>query len=182
MVRENEEREALSLYERAAFVRQLGESEKASVRKLAKMLGISPGYVSRLLRLPILPPSLESLIGDPRPLSVRTLEKLAAVLADRSALDRILDGWSGIEPGATSERRARQAIALATRVTVGRPAVQRGQMRLLKASGGRVLGRLRWRGDGSCVIELATELSEPEVEAVAAAVELAFDSGQGTAV
>jgi plasmid partitioning protein RepB len=177
MVRENEEREALSLYERAAFVRRLGESEKISVRKLATMLGISPGYVSRLMRLPVLPPPLESLIGDPRPLSVRTLEELATVLAEESALDRILEGWGGIAPGSTPERRARQAIALAMQIGLGRSAGERDQVRILHTPDGRVLGRLCWRRSNRCVIELATELSEAGVEAVAGAVEVALGSG-----
>jgi ParB family chromosome partitioning protein len=179
MVRENEEREALSLYERAAFVRRLGEAEGLSVRKLAAMLGISPGYVSRLTRLPVLPPALEGLIGDPRPLSVRTLEDLAAALAVEGALDRILERWGGITPGATPERRARQAIALAA---PDAPAPQREQVRVLRAGDGRPVGRLRRRGDGRCVIELAAELAEAEIEAVTCAVEGALAGGRGRGV
>ena len=182
MLRENEEREALSLYERAAFVRRLGEGEGLSVRKLAAMLGISPGYVSRLMRLPVLPPALEALIGDPRPLSVRTLEDLAAVLAGEGALDQILERWGSIVPGPTAERRARQAIALAAPAATGQPAGERGEQRILRAPGGRVIGRLRRRSDSACVIELTIELSEGEVEAVARAVENALGSGQDRGV
>jgi ParB family transcriptional regulator, chromosome partitioning protein len=182
MVRENEEREVLSLYERAAFVRRLAESERLSVRKLAAMLEISPGYVSRLTRLPVLPPALETLIGDPRPLSVRTLEDLAGILAEEGALDRILDRWGGIVPGSTPERRARQAITLSATASVGSLSEQRHQVRVLKTLGGRMLGRLRRRGDSTPIVELATELSEAEVEAVAKAIEGALEDGQGRGV
>ena len=180
MVRENEEREQLSLYERAAFVRRLGEGEGLSVRKLAAMLGISPGYVSRLTRLPVLPPALEALIGDPRPLSVRVLEDLATALAGDGALDRILERWGGITPGPTPERRARQAIALAT--PDARTPVARGRARVLRTPDGREVGRLRRRENGACVIELAAELVEVEVEAVAGAIEAALGGGQGRGV
>ena len=180
MVRENEEREQLSLYERAAFVRRLGEGEGLSVRKLAAMLGISPGYVSRLTRLPVLPPALEALIGDPRPLSVRVLEDLATALAGDGALDRILERWGGITPGPTPERRARQAIALAA--PDARTPAERGRARVLRDPDGREVGRLRRRENGACVIELAAELGEAEVEAVAGAVEGALGGGQGRGV
>ena len=182
MVRENEEREVLSLYERGAFVRRLAEGEGLSVRKLAAMLGLSPGYISRLIRLPMLPQALELLIGDPRPLSVRTLELLAGVLAEEGALDRILERWGGITPASTPDRRARQAITLAAIASREQPPKQRDEVRLIRTEGGRLLGRLHRRGDSTRMIELAADLSEGEIEAVARAIEGALGGDRGRGV
>ena len=145
------------------------------------MLGISPGYVSRLTRLPVLPPALEALIGDPRPLSVRVLEELAAALAGKGALDRILERWGGITPGPTPERRARQAIILAAPAAPATPAEARSGADPARPIG-RAIGRLRRLSDGACVIELAAGLGDDEVEAVAGAVEGALGGVQGRGV
>jgi hypothetical protein len=182
MMRENEEREALSLYERAAFVRRLADAERLSVRKLAALLGLSPGYISRLMRLPTLPSTLEALIGDPRPLSMRTLENFAALLAEKGTLDRILERWGEITPASTPERRARQAIALAARAPNSARPERQDEVRILRTFSDRLLGQLRRRSDGTRVVELAAELSESEVEAVAGAIEAALERDEGRGV
>lgn len=173
MIRENEERAPLSLYERGAFVRRLAEQERLSVRALAAALGISAGYVSRLMRLPVLPEDLAALIGDPRPLSMRVLEELAAVVADPAAVERALVGWGTIRPAATPEQRARQVIRLATEPPAPSP-VADGDTRRLTAADGRAIGTARRGRNGRWTVELSGELSEAEVERLLASLSAAL--------
>ncbi|MCB1832596.1 MAG: ParB/RepB/Spo0J family partition protein [Geminicoccaceae bacterium] len=172
MIRENEEREDLSLYERARFMRFLGETEKLSVRQLGKRMGLSAGYVSRLLRLPELPAPLLSLIGDPRSLSMRTLEALAQILerdAERQ-IDRILEGWGRIKPSSSPDGRARQIVKLA----LGQLPSEPGESRPIRGPGGRVIGQMRRDKDGKRRIDLSPDLADREVDSILEAVENAL--------
>ena len=176
MVRENAERAELSLYERGAFVRRLAESEKLSVRRLGELLGISPAYVSRLMRLPVLPSELEEMVGDPRALSMRLLEELGRLLSRSDAVDQAVNGWGTVRPGSTPERRARQLIALlsAEGEILSKPAeVHR---RAVKAAGGRLIGEARRDRSGAWVVQLSTSLSDDEVERILQGAAAALDA------
>jgi hypothetical protein len=178
MVRENTERAALSLYERGVFVRRLAEGENLSVRRLAELLGISPAYVSRLMRLPVLPPELEEMIGDPRALSMRLLEKLGALLGKADAIDRIVVGWGAIRPGATPERRARQLIELASgELSIHSSEDGREAVREIRTSDGRLIGEVRRGRTGCWLVELSSELSSEEIERVLRGASTALTAG-----
>jgi ParB family chromosome partitioning protein len=164
MVRENEERAPLSLYERGAFVRRLADQERLSVRALASALGISAGYVSRLMRLPVLPEELAGLIGDPRPLSMRVLEELAAVVAEPSAVERVLLGWGSVRPAPSPELRARQVIRLASPADGDEATAGPGESRRIATADGRSIGTARRGRNGRWTLELSADISEAEVE------------------
>lgn len=172
MLRENEEREDLSLYERAAFIRAMQAKTSLSVRGLARRLELSAGYVSRLARLPELDPQLRQLIGDPRPLTMRTLETLAELFdhdetQTSERLERVMAGWGSLKPAAESEARARQIIKLARgNVPAGKPLA-----RDLRSIENRVLGQLKSDARGRRWIELAPDLDRHEVERLLQAIE-----------
>ncbi|SNB76612.1 plasmid partitioning protein RepB [Arboricoccus pini] len=171
MVRENQEREQLSLYERGAFVRQLAMAEKLSVRALAETLGISAGYVSRLMRLPLFSPALEELIGDPRGFSMRLLEELAQVLGGPAAEERVLSAWGSVRPASSPDGRARQVLALL------RPAAEdddRRTRKVLVRRGGKPLAWRRERADGGVSIDFAASLAPAEIDGVVAALHKAL--------
>jgi ParB family chromosome partitioning protein len=171
MIRENEERAPLSLYERGAFVRRLAEQEKLSVRALAAALGISAGYVSRLMRLPVLPEELGALIGDPRPLSMRVLEELAGVVADATVVERVLNRWGSLRPATSPELRARQVIRLASEADASGPApAEHMPSRKLRSMDGRTIGTARRGRDGGWTVELSPDLAEDEVERLLASL------------
>lgn len=162
MVRENQEREQLSLYERGAFVRRLAASERLSVRALAETLGISPGYVSRLMRLPLLSVAQEEIIGDPRGLSMRLLEELAAVLEPEDAEERLLAAWGTAQPASSVDGRARQVVSLLR----PKPVAAEPERTVLASRKNRPIAWRRTRADGGSVVELSPSLSADEVEAV----------------
>jgi ParB family chromosome partitioning protein len=164
MIRENEERAPLSLYERGAFVRRLAEQERLSVRALASALGISAGYVSRLMRLPVLPDELAAVIGDPRPLSMRVLEELAAVVTEPSAVERVLVRWGAVRPAPSPELRARQVIRLAGTADSDEAISGPGESRRIATADGRAIGTARRGKSGRWTLELSGDMSEAEVE------------------
>ncbi|MCB1970116.1 MAG: ParB/RepB/Spo0J family partition protein [Geminicoccaceae bacterium] len=178
MIRENEEREDLSLYERARFMRALGQAEHLSVRQMGKRMGLSPGYVSRLLRLPELPEPLIAIIGDPRPLSMRTLEALAAALDGdvERCVERITERWGKIRPASSADARARQVIKLA------QPHIpaERSEKRQLRMADGRVIGQFRRDRHGRYSIDLAADLEPAEIESIVEAVRRAIDTAPST--
>lgn len=159
MIRENDERSVVSTYERSIFYKKLMKSEEIGVRELARRLDVSPAMVSRLTNLVVLPDVLLEVLGDPRPLGVRLLERLGEMVSSKERLDQALQAWSGVKPAETPAARAQQILDLATEVH--KKASQK-KHHDLRGTNGRI-GRVTWQGD-RCRLEFDKELGDARIK------------------
>ena len=159
MIRENDERSAVSTYERSVFYKDLMKSEQIGVRELARRLDVSPAMVSRLTNLIVLPDVLLEVLGDPRPLGIRLLERLGEMVSAQDKLNRALHAWSGVKPAETPGERAQQLLKLAAEAEMS-PA-QKQHYELLGSQG--PIGRVIWKGD-RCRLEFDKGLGDDRIK------------------
>lgn len=161
MIRENDVRSAVSTYERSVFYKELMKSEEIGVRVLARRLDVSPAMISRLTSLSDLPESLLGILGDPRPLGVRLLERLGEVVSSKEKFDRAMKAWPRLEPRETPSDRALQFLALATETEN----VSSGKKQHDLAGSNARIGRVTWQGE-RCRLVFDKDLGEDRIQAL----------------
>ena len=159
MIRENDERSAVSTYERSVFYKNLMKSEQIGVRELARRLDVSPAMVSRLTNLVVLPDVLLDVLGDPRPLGVRLLERLGEMVSAKDKLDRALQAWPSIKPAETPSDRAQQLLNLV--IDAEKSPIQKNHHELQGAN--MRIGRVTWQGD-RCRLEFDRQLGDERIK------------------
>ena len=159
MIRENDERTAVSSYERAMFLQNLMATENVGVRELARQLDLSAALVSRLVNVKKLPESILAMLGDPRPLGIRVLEALSKGLGEARALKRVEEGWPKVNPAATAQQRAQQILALTDMAGKREDSPKRSDLVGAKQR----IGRIIWTGD-RCRLDFDKSLGKERVE------------------
>jgi len=143
MYRENEERYDLSAFEKGRmFARWLEQGLFAEQQELAAHVRLSPATVSQYLAVAELPDAVVEAFGDPRSISMRWMQALAAAL--KTAPAAVLANAARV---AKQSPRPEPETVLKELIAVGRTAKRRGgpEAETVKM-GGKSLYTISWKG------------------------------------
>lgn len=143
---ENAARKDLSAYETGAmFANWLREAVFGSQSEIGSAVGLSQGTVAKYLAVANLPAAVVAAFGDPRVVSLRWSEQLAAVLKERSAaVLETATAIAAVEPRPAPDDVLRRLLA-AGQKPAKRPGAVRTETVKLR---GRTLYKIAPRGNG----------------------------------
>lgn len=159
MVRENEDREGLSVYERGCNVKTWIDKGIFSNDEVQELLGLSRQAVGELLVLAELPQQAIKAIGDPRDIPLNVGTSIVRALRNVDA-DLASAAYAKIQDGGTSSERAKQLLRLLTQKESTTK-----EKRKISTPSGLVIGTLTTSGRQT-VLRFSPDLTSETMEEV----------------